>query len=350
MIYRALSAAAIVFAIAQPATAQDLVPYDDAPDIPTPFTHIAKYAPVLEASVGPSIDPDKGYRVQDLGNGAYMVTEGVYQILVLRTREGLVIADAPPNLGPHILQATEEIAPGAPITHLIYSHSHIDHIGFAAQIVATNPEMEIVAHSETAETLARRTDPNRPLPTATFDETMEPFELTTGGETLVLNYPGPNHQNGNIEIWHETSRTLMLIDVVFPGWMMWRDLALAEDVPGIFDVITSINERYDFDTLIAGHVGRAGTKADVELQIEFLTDLHNAAGQALGTTTPGEGVDPADFVNPWAVFDNFLVRVIVKCVATMAPKWQNRLSAFEVFIYEQCSTMEQSLRVDGPSL
>lgn len=350
MTHRVISAAAIFFALAQPVTAQSLVPYDGAPDIPTPFTHIAKYAPVLEASVGPPIDPEKGYRVQDLGEGAYMVTEGVYQMLVLRTQDGLVIADAPPNIGPRILQATAEIAPGAPITHLIYSHAHIDHIGFAAQIVATNPEMEIVAHIEVAESLARYADTNRPLPTLTFEGTMEPYELLTGGETLILNYPGPNHQDGNIEIWHEASNTLMLIDVVFPGWMMWRNLALAEDIPGLFDVITSINGRYEFETLIAGHVGRAGTKADVELQIEFLTDLHNAAGQALGTTTPGEGVDPADFANPWAVFDNFLDRVIIKCAATMTPKWESRLSAFEVFIYEQCSAMEQSLRVDGPSL
>lgn len=350
MIHRALSAAAVVLAIALPVTGQDLVPYEGAPDIPTPFTHIAKYAPVLEASMGPAIDPDKGYRVQDLGEGAYMVTEGVYQILVLRTQDGLVVADAPPNIGPRILQATEEIAPGAPITHLIYSHAHIDHIGFAAQILATNPDMEIVAHAEAAETLVRHADPNRPLPTLTFHGTMKPYELTTGGETLRLNYPGPNHQGGNIEIWHESSGTLMLIDVVFPGWMMWRDLALAEDVRGLFDVITSLNERYDFETLIAGHVARVGTKEDVDLQVEFLTDLHNAAGQALGTTTPGEGVDPADFANPWGVFDNFLDRVIVKCAASMTPKWQNRLSGFEVFIYEQCSAMEQSLRVDGPSL
>jgi hypothetical protein len=174
--------------------------------------------------------------------------------------------------------------------------------------------------------------------------------LRAGGQTLDLRYPGPNHQAGNIEIWHPDSQTLMLIDVVFPGWMMWRRIALAEDIPGTFDVIRDINDRYDFETLIAGHVGRPGTKADVEMQIEFMTDLHNAAATALGSVTPGEGVDPADFVNPWGLFDNYIDRVVVECVNTLTPKWQDKMSGFDVFIYDQCLAMEQSIRVDGPSL
>lgn len=348
--FKFLHPLALAVVAAQAASAQEITPYDGAPDIAPPMTRIAKYAPVLPESLGQAIDPAKGYRVQDLGGGAYMVTEGVYQMMILRTADGLVLADAPPNIGPRILAAVEEIAPGASITHLIYSHAHIDHIGFAGQVVATNPRMEIIAHEETAANLARAADPNRPVPTVTFGGTGETFTLTTGGKLVELSYPGGNHQDGNIEIWHPESKTLMLVDVVFPGWMMWRNLALAEDVPGYFDVITSLNERYDYESLIAGHVGRAGTRQDVDVQVEFLTDLHNAAGQALGSVKPGEGVDPADFANPWGVFDNYLDRVIIACVNTLAPKWQGRLSAFEVFIYEQCSTMEQSLRVDGPSL
>jgi hypothetical protein len=142
----------------------------------------------------------------------------------------------------------------------------------------------------------------------------------------------------------------MLVDAVFPGWMMWRRIALAEDIPGTFDTIRSLNDRYDFETLVAGHVGRPGTRADVDLQVAFLTDLHNAAGTALGRVVPGETVDPADFANPWAVFDNYIDRVVIECVNALAPEWHDRLSGFDVFIYDQCLAMEQSLRVDGPSL
>ena len=81
-----------------------------------------------------------------------------------------------------------------------------------------------------------------------------------------------------------------------------------------------------------------------------MTDLHAAAATALGSTTPGEGMRPQDKTNPWAVFDNYIDRVTVTCVASLAPKWRDKLSAFDVFIYDQCMAMEQSIRVDGPSL
>jgi hypothetical protein len=35
----------------------------------------------------------------------------------------------------------------------------------------------------------------------------------------------------NIFIYAQEQKTLMAIDIVFPGWMMWRRLALAQDVP-----------------------------------------------------------------------------------------------------------------------
>lgn len=332
------------------ASAETLNPYPGASDIAPPMVHNDHYDAVLPEGMGAEIDPAKGYRIDDLGAGAFMVTEGIYQMMILKTDTGLVVVDAPPPIGDKILKAAEEIAPGTQITHLIYSHAHVDHIGYAAQIVATNPNMQIIAHQETFDILTRANDANRPLPTVTFDGIDAPFTLTAANQTLELNYSGPNHEPGNIEIWHKDSQTLMLIDVVFPGWMMWRRMAIAHDIPGVFDLVGKINGKYDFKTLVSGHVGRTGTKADVDNQLAFMTDLHNAAATALGSTAPGEGMQAEDMTNPWAIFDNYIDRVTVACVAELAPKWREKLSGFDVFIYDQCMAMEQSIRVDGPSL
>jgi hypothetical protein len=88
------------------------------------------------------------------------------------------------------------------------------------------------------------------------------------------------------------------------------------------------------------------TKADVELQSSFVNDLKSAAGKALSTTTPGEGMDPRDLSNPWALFDNYTDRAMVQCVNSLTPKWSSRLAAFDVFVWDQCQAMEQSLRSD----
>ncbi len=60
----------------------------------------------------------------------------------------------------------------------------------------------------------------------------------------------------------------------------------------------------------------------------------------------GISVDPRDTVNPWAVFGNYVDRVVIQCVNDLTPKWSGTLAGFDVFIWDQCYAMEQSLRID----
>jgi hypothetical protein len=65
--------------------------------------------------------------------------------------------------------------------------------------------------------------------------------------------------------------------------------------------------------------------------LEFDDDVKAAVGNALKSTKYIDGINPADTNNLWA---------------TIAPKWKNRLGGFDVFVWDQCYAMEQSLRVD----
>ena len=82
------------------------------------------------------------------------------------------------------------------------------------------------------------------------------------------------------------------------------------------------------------------------MQAEFYRDLREAASKALATTAAGVGLNPLDKANPWAAFDNYIDRVAAQCVNTLTPNWSTRLAAFDVFIWDQCYAMEQSLRID----
>jgi glyoxylase-like metal-dependent hydrolase (beta-lactamase superfamily II) len=270
--------------------------------------------------------------------------------MLVVSNAGAILVDAPPSIGAKLLDAVHEVAPGAKIVAVIYSHAHIDHIGYAGEILKTNPSMTIVAHEETRKLLARAQDPARPLPTQTFNTQDVNYPFVVGDQTLQLQYPGPNHEPGNMGIYHPGQKVLMLVDVVFPGWMMWRRFGVSQDIPGYFDLVKTMNSRWDFNTLIAGHVGRAGTKADVTAQLEFMTDLHNAAYEGLTTIKPGETVNPPDVGNAWAYFRDYVDRVTNHCVDKVSPKWASKLAAYDVWIYDQCMAMEQSLRIDGPSI
>lgn len=307
-----------------------------ATDTPTRSSS-AKYSVIPDAAKGPAIDPAKGYRVQSLGRGLYMVTENIYQSLFLVYESGVVLVDAPPSLTPFIKAAVAEVTT-QPITHIIYSHAHADHIAGAGRIGAP----VIIAHAETKRLLERDHDPNRPLPTQTFTDKLS---LHVGSQLLELSYHGNAHQPGNLSVYAPEQRLLMVVDVIFPGWMPYRSFALAQDIPGYFQQVAEI-EAMDFDVLVAGHVARVGTKADVTMQREFNDDLKAAAARALKATQPGIGLTPQDKNNAWAFAANFSDRVVSYCVNALTEKWAGKLAGFDVFIHSQCLAMQQSLLDD----
>lgn len=313
-------------------------PYPQMPSVAPIGVRTGKYMDIPASAQGPAVDPVKGYRLQDFGGGLYMVTDNAYQSMFLVYDGGVVVVDTPPPYAAHIPRAIAEVTK-KPITHIVYSHSHSDHIG-GAKSLGGRPV--IIAHEETLRLLKRAADPNRPLPTVTFADR---YTLRVGNKVLELSYHGNAHEPGNIFIYAPAQRVLMVVDVVFPGWMPWRRFALAQDVPGYFAQVEEIR-KMEWDTLVGGHVARTGTRADVDTQAEFNADVKQAAAAALASTKPGEGLNPLDRANPWAGFDNYIDRVAAQCVKSLTPKWSTRLAGFDVYVWDQCYAMEQSLRIE----
>jgi glyoxylase-like metal-dependent hydrolase (beta-lactamase superfamily II) len=313
-------------------------PFPQAPDIAPIGVHIDKYMDLPDVAKGPPIDSTKGYRLEELGRGLYMVTDNGYQSMFLVYEAGVVVVDAPPSYAAKLKQAIAEVT-RLPITHLVYSHSHADHIGGAGTL---GGKPVIVAQEETLKFLKRDADPARPLPTLTFKDR---YVLRVGTQRLELSYHGNGHEPGNIFIHAPEQKTLMVVDIIFPGWMPFRRLAVSQDLPAWLAQVKYI-DTLPFDKLVGGHVTRIGTHADVRTQIEYLDDLKAAVGAALKETPFVADINPADSGNAWALTGDYTARVAVKCVNALTPKWSHRLGGFDAFAWDQCYAMEQSLRVD----
>jgi glyoxylase-like metal-dependent hydrolase (beta-lactamase superfamily II) len=322
---------------------------------------------IPEAAMGPTIPPEKGYLVEEIGGGLYWVTEGSYNTMFLVTDEGVVAVDAPPSIGANYLKAIAEVT-DKPIKYVIYSHSHLDHIGAAASIFPENATY--IAHEKVAEELQRAHQELQapaavgnnktqfppmqlpafnvsrlpPIPIETFAQN---YTLQAGNQTLELSYHGNNHEEGNIFIYAPAQKTLMLVDIIFPGWVPFPDLALAEDVFG-FIKAHDIALNYDFDTFVGGHLTRVGTREDVQVQREFITDLVAASNRANQNVTFSEVLQkvggPTN--NLWAIFKTYLDTVAEQCTNEMLPKWQQRLGGAQEFMFSHCWTMAESLRID----
>ena len=304
--------------------------------------HGNTFAAVPEAARGPAIKQELGYIVDELGDGLFMVNDGVYQMMFLTTGEGVIAVDAPPNTGAKILAAISSVTK-EPITHVIYSHAHKDHIG-AAGIYPKNAQ--IIAHKDTAVHLAAKNDPDRPVPTKTFTDSMT---LEVGSQTLKLDHHGLNHSPGNISIYAPKQKVLMMIDIVFPGWTPFPDLALAESVDGFIkahDVILS----YEFDHYIGGHLTRHGTRADVETQKEYFSDIVKAAGNANATMDPGaafaQAAERGGQGNPWAFIQVLFDDVARQCADEVEKKWAGRLGGVDIFTFDHCWKVTEHQRID----
>ena len=105
-------------------------PYPHMPATAPIGVRTGRYLDVPESARGPALPPGRGYRLQELGSGLYMVTDNAYQSMFLVHDSGVVVVDAPPSYAAHIPKAIAEVT-DLPITHLVYSHSHADHIGGA---------------------------------------------------------------------------------------------------------------------------------------------------------------------------------------------------------------------------
>jgi glyoxylase-like metal-dependent hydrolase (beta-lactamase superfamily II) len=291
-----------------------------------------------EVAGGPAI-PAKGYLVQQIRDGLYWVSDGAYNTMFLVTPDGVVAIDAPPTLGPNYLIAIREVTK-QPIQYLVYSHEHTDHIG-AAYLFPKS--VKIVAQKETADILRQRKDPRRPVPTITFQDT---YTLRLGGQTVVLDYPGVNHERGNIFIYAPKQRTLMLVDVVYPGYMPYKNLGIAEDIPGYIAVQTKALT-YDFSTFVGGHVTRLGDRTDVELSLAFLSDLRKTAESVLISVSLLEfaKTNASRAKDKWDLHNEYEKAVVDACYSELLSRWQNRLADTPTYLRDNCWAMIENIIV-----
>ena len=311
-------------------------PTDGTPQLPD-------YVPVPEAAFGPALN-EQGFHVGRVERNLFWVTDGTYQSAFLATPDGVVLFDAPPTIGHNLRRAVDEITAveGVPntVTHLVYSHHHADHAG-AANLFGD--DVVRIGHAETRRLLLRDNDPTRPAPEVTFDER---YTLEVGGARVELAYHGPNHSPDNIYIHFPDHDAIMLIDIVNSGWVPIYNLNLSEDVPGYIEAPDQAMA-YPWKHFIGGHLGRLGTRDDVVLHQQYISDIVDSSHAALAS------VDPTPYfmkygANAWAGVAGYLDAVAARAAEPIIAKYTGVLAAADVPAFTTSTTFSilQSIRLD----
>lgn len=302
---------------------------------------MTKFAAVPEFARGPEI-PDSGYRVMELGGGAYGITSGLVNTMFLVTKRGVVVVDAPPDLGGKLLMGIEEVTP-KPITHLIYSHAHADHIG-SARLLARDG-VKILAHELTARFINEAHDDARPRPNETFGGDRR--ELSVDGERLILEYTGEWHQAGNLFIHLPEQKILTAIDSFTVKNAPFFRLLFSARVPAYFDAMDRMLE-YDFQTVVSGHMALFGTPEDVQTNREYIRDLRACAAKALRTVSLKEAAAVAGVPddNRQARLKVWMDAVVAHAAQLMPASWDKRLGGTDIFLTDNLNTIAWSLHND----
>jgi glyoxylase-like metal-dependent hydrolase (beta-lactamase superfamily II) len=308
---------------------------------PSSAADLPDYAPIPRSALGPALN-EQGYYVGRVERNLYWVTDGTYQAAFLTTSDGVVLFDAPPTIGHNIQRAVNEISSANgvsnEVTHLIYSHHHADHAG-ASSLFDKN--VARIGHEETRKLLLRDDDPARPAPEETFQDRRT---LEISGERIELAWLGYNHSPDNIVIHLPDHETLMLVDIVNPGWAPVYQSNLTEDVPGYIDApATALT--YPWKHFIGGHMGRLGTRDDIAVHQQYMADVAASSRTALET------VDPTPFFvkygeNTWAAVRGYLDAVTAAAATPVIEKYTGVLAAADVFTASTAFHVMQSLRLD----
>ena len=300
-------------------------------------SEIDNITPQITESTTPVEDmPESNYTITNFVGNLHLFTNGEYNSMFITTGDGTIVFDAPENFGEDLVNGIQDYT-DEPITHLVYSHAHKDHIGAAHTF---SNDVIIVAHEETKTWLERSNDSQRPLPHITFSDN---YELVVGDTLVELSYKGPVHSKGNIFSYVPEHKTLFLVDHVHPGWVPFYALGVSEDVRVYIDAHQWILD-YDFEYFVPGH-GYVGDREDVELIQEYIFDLQNSAYAALEQVdfvAVTSEVDPIGY-NTFAAYLDALSQ---KCAQISDDKWREILVGTDTWTESTCTKILFSIFID----
>jgi cyclase len=243
--------------------------------------------------------------VEKLRDNLFVLRGGGGNTGVFITSNGVVVVDSKnPGWGQPLLDKIKELT-SKPVTHLINTHTHFDHVSGNVEFPTT---VEVVAHENTAALMKEMrtvtgfapqkgnifTENNgRGLPERTFTDTLT---IGKGADQVDLHYFGRGHTSGDawvvfpsLRVVHAgdifASKGIPILDANNGGSGLEIGDTLAKAAAGLKNV----------DTIITGHSTQM-TMADLREFAEFNRDFANAVREG---KKGGRSID--EIANSWKV-------------------------------------------------
>lgn len=350
--------------------------------------------PIPASAFGPETDQNKGYYIHTLRPGMYVVSETTYMSMVVVSelhddRYEVAIFDFPEGnfvirddtgqvVGNLITAAIDEIvfemhgleAGDIEKVQCVYSHAHFDHIGgatIAYDHIVENwgvLDIDIIAHEGTLAEFEERIEAgffsNRaPLPTTVVDEERT-FKVGRDFKYTLLPAMGHSDEKDLVVFFERDDAypaVMMFADIVFPGWAPFFSFALSTNLfhfLAVHDILLTHFDLGEDGIFIGGHLTKTGTKADIQLSLDFTWAVLDGAMEGLRTVdfnaiAADSGVfdtDSNNYGNKWLLFDKYFKAVNKVCAKQVVAEYGCKLAAIDMVIDSHCNFANSFWRLD----
>jgi glyoxylase-like metal-dependent hydrolase (beta-lactamase superfamily II) len=246
--------------------------------------------------------------------------------------EGVVVIDAlgSPAVAQRLVDAIKTITP-KPITHLILTHYHADHI-YGVQVfkdlgarVMAHESGKVYLNSADAQTrlIASRVDMapwvNADTRLVAADEWINgPVTRTLAGMVFQIDPVGPAHTPDDLAIWVASEGVLFSGDLIFSGRLPFVGKADSSHWVTSLDHLLS----YDAKAVVPGH-GRwsADPRKDISMMRDYLKYLRQTMGEAADALVPFDEAYAQTDWRDWETVPMF--------------KFANRMNAYNTYLLKE---------------
>lgn len=214
------------------------------------------------------------YVLQKIGERTYYVQRYFYSTAFYVGDKGVLLFDAPEGRGKYLLQAIRDVTP-LPVTALVYSHYHVDHIGDSPfwndEAKKEGVNLRIIASKATAEKMQFM---NSRLPVATQVLSKKDDQFKFEKQTIELHRFVKAGHTDDHSVWLlKQEKVAHSPDLLNPDQLPMMGFAVSDTLVYHDSNLRQV-EMLDWKYFIGGH-GNIGSHDDFKFQRQFLNDLRD---------------------------------------------------------------------------
>lgn len=260
--------------------------------------------------------------IQRLSEKSYWILHNLHSMTMYVGDDEVLLVDAPESLfANRLLKRIAEIT-DKPVTTLVYSHPHLDHIGGANNLVEAvskqGHSLRIIATDQFVEASKLYKQPI-PQPTEIVETPVGYFEFD--GKPFKIGTPvSVAHSMADSYVLFP-DKVITFIDFVYPGRLPLHDYSGVQNLTGYITFLRHVLGE-DWQVANIGHVNIA-SREDLEFSLQYTKDLYDAWFDAIRKNWNTEAFLKAklkdEHVAVW--LRNTFDRVAYEVAAKMAPKY-----------------------------